>query len=121
MGDEETVSISTDSDLHPGEAAAAMVPPDGATEPTPGNAKPVYMIKIFEVGGGGYPRFESDFHWGLKKDAVAALQAMKDWSERHTTLKVEGRLFCDTQIQIAGVNWERLQNTHEVEASQSAS
>ena len=125
-GDDDTVSISTDSDIHPRDGAPEMVPPDSAPEPTPEmmvpspfprTAKNVYMIKIFEEGSGASPLFQSDFHWGLEKDAVAALQALKHWYDRHTTLKVEGRLFHDTMILVDDVTWERLGNVVEVKVS----
>ena len=52
--------------------------------------KNVYMIKIFE---NDFLLFESGYHWGLKNDAEAALQAMVEWYHTHTVLKVEGACF----------------------------
>lgn len=76
--------------------------------------KNVYMIKIFE---NDFLLFESGYHWGLKKDAVAALQAMMEWYDRHAGLEVEGRLFCDTMVLMDGT-WEQMQNPQQVTPSE---
>ena len=116
--------------LHPRDGAPEKVPPDSVPEPTPESpvpspfirrAKIVYMIKIFEEGSGASTLFESDFHWGLEKDAAAALQELKQWYDRHTTLQVEGRLFYDTMIRVDDAPWERKGNVVEVILSSSSS
>ena len=76
--------------------------------------KNVYMIKIFE---NDFLLFESGYHWGLKEDAEAALQAMMEWYDRHTALEVEGRLFCDTMVLKDG-KWEQMQNPQQVTPSE---
>ena len=78
-------------------------------------AKNIYMFKIFEVGCDASTLFESGFQWCLKKDAVAALKAMKAWYNEHTTLDVEAHLFCDRMLQIDETMWEQENSPMEVE------
>ena len=128
-GDDGTVATKKRR-RHPQDGAPEMGPPDSVPEPTPEmlvqspfprTAKNVYMIKIFEEGSGASTLFESDFHWGLEKDAVAALQALNQWYDRHTTLKVEGRLFYDTMSLVDDDTWERWGKVVEVRVSSSLS
>ena len=82
---------------------------------SPMTAKNIYMFKIFEEGSHASALFESGFHWYLKKDAVAALKAMKAWYNTHTLWYVEARLFCDQVWKINETMWEQQNSPHEVD------